>query len=97
MRKLRKAAVVAAMVTSVGMVGAGTATAHNHDDAKKKESNSSRDLDIKNPQKLNCIYRDVTAIMPINMAVSVMGDANANQLLGNTCPQTGPSVEEEDD
>lgn len=154
MRKLREVAVVALMVGSVGMLGAGTAAAHagkssdghkatsysaksqdgkkakrakkgmtaqdgtkareetkEQKDAKAQDDMSVADgetaengtvngqsseqppIRVNNSQRLDCDYENNNVFLPVNVAISIFGDAKTNQTYGNTCPQTGPSFE----
>ena len=167
MRKLREAAVVALMVGSVGMLGAGTAAAHvgkgadghkatsysaksqdakkakrakkgttAQDGAKTQKSKAAEDgttaqdemgaentattengtatesttttqngaadgkaagdpnARVHNPQRLDCDYENNNVFLPVNLAITVWGDATAKQNVGNVCPQTGPTIDD---
>lgn len=89
MRTLRKAAVVAVMVGSVGMVGAGSAAAYGGGEMGSKGLLNFR---LDNPQFINCAYTEnVNTALTQAATTTVNGDATNTATLGNVCVQTGPS------
>lgn len=92
MRKLRKAAVVAVMVGSMGMFGAGAASAGGHGKDAGKGWGGGGDFTVNNPQFLGCTYTDNRFLTPMQTSAAEVG-GNLNQVMnfGNVCPQTGPS------
>ncbi|MCM2576123.1 hypothetical protein [Streptomyces meridianus] len=90
MRKLRKAAVVAVMVGSMGMFGAGVAAAGGHGDG----GTGLGDFIVNNPQFMNCEYSGNTATGLTQVTgAAVDGDTTQTMNLGNVCAQTGPVFE----
>ncbi|MCM2576122.1 hypothetical protein [Streptomyces meridianus] len=91
MRTLRKAAVVAVMVGSVGMFGAGAASAHGSNGGGGK---APGDFVVNNPQFLNCAYSGNSAsVLSQITGGEALGDATQTMNLGNVCAQTGPAFE----
>lgn len=88
MRTLRKAAVVAVMVGSIGMIGAGSAAAYG---GGEKGSKGLGDFLVNNPQFINCLYSGNTNSLLTQAATAGTGDATNTATLGNVCLQTGPS------
>ena len=87
MRNLRKAAVVAVMVGSMGMFGAGVAAAGGHDGGGKG------DFLVNNPQYMNCAYSGNDALGLVQLAGVHVDESTQTMNLGNVCAQTGPKFE----
>lgn len=89
MRKLRKAAVVAAMTASMGMFGAGVAAAGGYGGGGY---GGGGDVRISNPQFLNCAYiNNTNTALTQTGTPAAGGDVFNFAHLGNFCPQVGPS------
>ena len=93
MRKLRKAAVVAVMVGSMGMFGAGVAAAGGHGKDGGKGWGGGGDFTVNNPQFHQCPYISNVLLTPAQtVAMPVMGGVTQNVNAGNFCPQSGSTI-----
>jgi hypothetical protein len=80
MYKLKKAAVVVAMLSGVGLLGGGIAHA---------DGRGGADLDIYNPQNNNCPNQNLVNI-PLNVGVAVLGGVKQDAVGGSQCVEIGP-------
>ncbi|WKX72498.1 hypothetical protein ACQUSR_10570 [Streptomyces sp. P1-3] len=81
MRKLQKAAVVVAMLGSVGFVGAGTAAAGGH----------GPDIDVKQHSSCKSHDLNVNVLGGINILGNLLGNLFAEGENGNAYAKTGTS------
>jgi hypothetical protein len=81
MYKLKKAAVVVAMLSGVGLLGGGIAHA---------DGRGGADFKLYNPQNNNCPNQSLINI-PLNLGIAILGEVKQTTVGGSQCVETGPT------